>query len=107
MQSPLGRYAPIVAALGSLAVLFLAGIIHLLSSLGLATTDSFIDNLAILGFGVIVGQIGAHTEAVQTAANKINGLEARVAENTVRANKADLPPASPAEVAAMTASHDG
>lgn len=80
MQSPLGKYAPIAATIASLGVLILWGVQHLL-----AIVDPQVDQFAILAFGILLGQLGAHTEAVQAAANKINGLENKVREVAVAA----------------------
>ena len=79
-NSPLGQYAPIAATLISIGIIAVDLLIHLLVAIGIAPQpDSFIDELTFGAFGVVLGQLGAHTEAVQTAANKVNGVDTKLA----------------------------
>jgi hypothetical protein len=61
--------------IASLGVILLWGMQHLLGR-----ADAQVDQFALFAFGILLGQLGAHTDAVQTAANKINGMESKVNE---------------------------
>jgi len=81
LQSPLGKYAPIAALAVSLLVVGTDLVLHLLVALNIASnTDPFLDELTFGAFGVILGSVTAHNDAVTTAANKINGMEQKVNE---------------------------
>lgn len=71
--SPLGKYQNIGAFVAALSAVFAAIAAHLVQ-----IDDGFLDNLAILGFGVLIGQRGASNEAQMIAAQKVNGQQARI-----------------------------
>lgn len=81
LTSPLGKYAPLAALIISIGIIATALLIHVFVALGVApSSDEFIDNLAFGAFGVVLGSVTAHTDAIQTAAAKINGMENKVNE---------------------------
>lgn len=93
-NGPLGKYANVAALYGSVFVLTVNVLVHaIVAVFGIGRVDLFLDQLSILAFGILMGQTGAHTEAVQVAAAKINGLEAEVRAAHSRADKGGLPPA--------------
>lgn len=95
MNSPLGKYANLAAAFASIFVVVVNVIVHAAAGVFAgARSDPFLDNLTILAFGVLMGQVGAHTEAVQVAAAKINGMEADVKASQTRLDAIGAPPAA-------------
>lgn len=97
-NSPLGTYAAMGAFIASLLVVVVALLIHFLNAAGIAPrTDTFIDNLAILGFGILVGTVGMRQEAVIQAAAKINGLQHEVDAAHIRLDKQNAPQAGSAD----------
>lgn len=93
MTSPLGRYSNIGALFASLFVLTVNVVVHGSAALAGTATDAFLDNISILAFGILMGQIGAHNEAVQIAANTINGVEAQTKAANARLDQIGAPAA--------------
>lgn len=90
MSSPLGKYSAVVAVVVVLAVIIAALFNHTFGD-----PDSFIDNLAILAFGITIGTAGSLTMlngTVQKVDNhelEIKQIRASQSNADVRATNAD------------------
>lgn len=90
VSSPLGRYSAIVAV-----VVVLLTIIAAIYGHTFGDPDSFVDNLAILAFGITIGTAGSLTmlngtvAKVDTHEQEIRQIRATVANADTRATNAD------------------
>jgi hypothetical protein len=80
------------ALVASLAALGAAILYRFLFRVG----DPFLDQLATLGFGVLIGTVGMRAEAVSQAAAKVNGLERDVQAAHARLDATGAPPSGKA-----------
>lgn len=94
--SPLGQYAALGAFIASLGAVFAAILLRVLTVIfqGQVIADSFLDNLAILGFGVLIGTIGIQNTATQMAARQLNGTQEQLAAIHARLDAVNVPPAA-------------
>lgn len=98
MSNPLGRYANIGALIASLFVLAVNVLVHAAAAVtGIVNTDPFLDNITILAFGVLIGQVGAHGEAVMVASQKVNGWHAEIVAANARLDRIGAPAAAAEE----------
>lgn len=89
MNSPLGKYANIGALVASLVIIGVWAAQHLL-----AVSDEGVNQLVLLALGILFGQVGAHSEAVQVAASSLNGTKAELDALHQRLDQLQVPAAN-------------
>lgn len=93
---PLGKYATIGAFIASLGVVLVWVLLSAAESLeiGSGPTDQM-TTFAILGFGILIGQVGMNQQAQIIASEKLNGQREAVAALHRRLDAANISPAPP------------